>query len=253
MYDLQKAAFSKRISAFLFDIIIFSIVAVGFMLIIATVTGYDGQIEKYQAHYDRYAAEYGIDKDITTEEFDKLTKEEQDKYREVDRLFQNDPEVFRDYKLLINLTVLAVSIGLFLSFMVLEFAVPLFFGNGQTLGKKIFAVGVMRVDGVRITPPLVFVRGILGKYTVEVMVPLFIVFMMFIGLVGIIGLGVLAMMAVLEIALVIGTKTNSFIHDALSQTVTVDLPSQMIFESTEALIEYKKRIHAEEAQRAQYR
>ena len=253
MYDLQKASISKRLSAFLFDIIIFSIAAVGFIWMITSITNFGAQVEKYDAHYDRYAAEYGLDRDITQDEFLALPEEEQQRYRDVEELFKNDEVVFRDYQLVINLALLSVSVGLFLAFMLLEFAVPLFFGNGQTLGKKIFAVGVMRVDGVKVTAPIVFVRGILGKYTIETMVPLFLVFMSFMGMMGIMGLIVLVLLALFEVFLVIYTHTNSLIHDALSQTVTVDLASQMIFESTEEMIEYKKRIHASEVERAEYK
>ena len=39
------------------------------------------------------------------------------------------------------------------------------------------------------------------------------------------------------------------IHDKLAGTVTVDLASQMIFDSPEALLEYKKRLHAESTER----
>lgn len=252
MYDLQKAAITKRISAFLLDIIAFSIAAVGFILLITTVVGYDAQIEKYEAHYERYEQEYGIDRDITEEEFKSLTEEEQKKYEEAREKFKKDEAVFRDYQILINLTLISVSIGLFLAFMLLEFAVPLFLRNGQTLGKKVFAIGVMRVDGVRVSPAIVFIRGILGKYTIETMVPLSLGFMIVLGQMGIVGIAVLFLLLVLEIALLICTKTNSLIHDALSQTVTVDLASQMIFDTTEEMIEYKKRIHAEAVERAGY-
>ena len=256
MYDLQRASFFKRISAFLFDSIIFSIITVGLILIITTVTGYDGLVAEYEEHYDRYAAEYGIDGSMTKDEFNELTEEEKQKYwdteAKIEEALRGDAEVRRIEQLLMNLTLLSVSVGLFLSFLLLEFAVPLFFRNGQTFGKKIFGVGVMRIDGVKVTPPLVFVRGILGKYTIEVMVPLFIILMILVGAMGIVGFAVLVMLVVFEIALVIRTKTNSMIHDAISQTVTVDLASQMIFESTEELIEYKKRIHAADAERAEY-
>ena len=143
MYDIQRASISKRISAFLLDIIVFSIAAVGFILLITSITGYDAQVEKYEAHYIRYAEEYGIDRDITEEEFQALSAEEQQRYKDVEEMFKKDEAVFRDYQLLINLTLISVSIGLFLAFMLLEFAIPLFFGNGQTLGKKVFAIGVV--------------------------------------------------------------------------------------------------------------
>ena len=44
----------------------------------------------------------------------------------------------------------------------------------------------------------------------------------------------------------IATKTNSTIHDILAKTVVVDLSSQMIFDSEEAMIDYKTKLHAEQ-------
>ena len=40
------------------------------------------------------------------------------------------------------------------------------------------------------------------------------------------------------------TRTNSCIHDRLAMTVVVDMASQMIFETPEDLLEFKKKEHA---------
>ena len=39
------------------------------------------------------------------------------------------------------------------------------------------------------------------------------------------------------------------LHDLLAQTVAVDMASQLIFDSPEDLLEYKKRLHAEDAEK----
>ena len=57
--------------------------------------------------------------------------------------------------------------------------VPLKLGNGQTIGKKVFGIGVMRVDGVQLTTIQLFIRTILGKFTLETMIPVYIVLMIF--------------------------------------------------------------------------
>ena len=54
------------------------------------------------------------------------------------------------------------------------------------------------------------------------------------------------------IGLLIATPTHGVIHDFLAQTVTVDLPSQLIFNTEEALLEYKKKVAAEDAARKPY-
>ena len=63
------------------------------------------------------------------------------------------------------------TLSTLIAFLLLEFAVPLMLKNGQTLGKKIFGVAVVRVDGVKVSPVMVFARGILGKCTIGTLAP----------------------------------------------------------------------------------
>ena len=104
----------------------------------------------------------------------------------------------------------------------------------------------MREDGVKLTSVLLFTRAILGKYTVETMLPVFIVLSVYWGLMGIVGTVVLIGLLILQIILLVTTKERKVLHDMLAHTVTVDFASQMIFDTPEAMLEYKKRIHAEQ-------
>ena len=134
----------------------------------------------------------------------------------------------------------------------MEFVVPLLFKNGQTLGKKIFGLAVVRSNSVKATGPAMFIRAIIGKCTMETMVPICILIMIVSGKLGSIGLIVLALIAILQAAMMISTRTNSCIHDLISDTVVVDYASQRIFESNEELLEAKKKAHLEAAQSAKY-
>ena len=131
------------------------------------------------------------------------------------------------------------------AFVALEFAVPLLFKNGQTLGKKVFGVAVMREDCVKITPMILFVRAVLGKYTLETMIPVLVVVMIYWNIVGIFGTVLVLGLFITQIVLLISTRERRAIHDKLSHTVVVDYASQMIFNSPEELLSYKQRIHAE--------
>ena len=134
-----------------------------------------------------------------------------------------------------------------IAFLILEFIVPLLFKNGQTLGKKIFGIAVIRVDGVRIPTFQLFVRAVLGKYTIETMVPLFIIMLFLMGTLGIMGPIVILLLIVLQIVVMVVSKTNSPIHDLLAVTAVVDINTQMIFDSTAEMIEYKKKRAEQEA------
>ena len=111
----------------------------------------------------------------------------------------------------------------------------------------------MRYDSVKINNITLFVRTVLGKYTIETMVPILILIMIYFGQIGIVGTIIIGLLLILQIAMIASTKTNSAIHDMLANTVTVDMASQMIFDSPEALLEYKQRVHAEAVERAEYR
>ena len=138
------------------------------------------------------------------------------------------------------------------AFAVLEFIVPLIFKNGQTIGKKVFGIAVMRLDHVKVTAPFIFIRNILGKYTVETMIPIILIILIVFGLVGFMGPVIILLVLLTNIIMMIVTKTNSGIHDMLVSTVVVDMASQMIFDSPEALLEYKQKVHAEIVDKADY-
>ena len=265
IYDLQKASFLKRISAFLLDFILMVILVTGFMWLLSMATNYDQYSETLSAKKEEIQISYGIPAieeqyEVTVEKYASMTESERNSLPiEIQSTIENciedinsNHEILNAYSMVANLMLLMISLSLFFSHFILEFLIPLFFKNGQTVGKKIFSIAVMRVDGVKITSLILFIRSILGKYTVEVMIPVTILLMMFFGSGNLITLGVLFLILVFQLILLIFTRTNSTIHDILSSTVVVDLQSQMIFESLEAKEEYQLRIHNEEAQNAKY-
>ena len=67
-------------------------------------------------------------------------------------------------------------------------------------------------------------------------------------------MGTLVLLGILAVqgAMLVFNKKRQVIHDALATTVAVDLASQMIFPSREAMIAYKEKVHAEEVARAAY-
>lgn len=249
MYDFQKANMWKRISAALFDFIMLLTVIVAMALLLSFLIGYDGYMERMEAKYDEYEAKYGLSFDISAEDYNALSPEKKAVYDEANAAFGQDKEAIYLQTALFNNALIIVIFSILFAYLLLEFVLPLLLKNGQTLGKKIFGIGVMRVDGVRVTPILMFARAILGKCTVETLVPVLIVIMILFGIMGFFGTVVIMGLALLQIILVAVTRARTPIHDLLSQTVTVDFASQLIFDTPEELLAYKKRIHAEEVEK----
>jgi uncharacterized RDD family membrane protein YckC len=258
IYDLQKASMWKRISAFLCDIILFAIVAVGLALLLSTLLGIDAQQEKMVSICTQYAEEFGLNDFMTKEELDgalsitlteerynALTEEQQATFNQAcESLFKNE-EYLYSYGMVNQLILIVITFSILISILLLEFVVPLLFKNGQTVGKKVFGVAVMRMDGVKASPVILLVRALLGKYAVETMIPVFVFLSLMLGTASIVTLVLLVLLVVAQIALLIFTQANTPLHDMLAGTVAVDLASQLIFETPEELLEYKKKLHAD--------
>ncbi len=241
--SLQKANFWKRISAWLFDVLLTVMLAVGIAAAFSAVSNYDSYNDRLQACYTRYEQEHGIDLDITEEEYNLLSPEEKQKYIDADKAFGADPEVQELYHTIFTMTLTIVAVGLLGAHLIIYFIIPLCFKNGQTLGKKCFGLAVMRTNCVKITHFVLFVRSIIGLYTIETMVPVLLLTMIYFGVIGGVGTLTLLLLLGLQIGVMIATKTNSSIHDLLSDTVVVDMASQQIFDTEDQLIAYKQAEH----------
>ena len=251
-FDIQRADPWKRISAFLFDAVMIVMVAVGIAAILSLFLSYGEHYDTLSAAEQEYAEKYGIDLGIAPEEYEKLSEEEKQKYEAADAEFAKDERVIYAYNMLLNLSLIILTMSLLLAFVALELVVPIFFKHGRTLGKKIFGLAVMRTNGVKLGGQAHFIRSIIGKYTMETMVPVYILLMIIFGNLGAVGTVLLILILLLEIFTMCYTKTRSTIHDLVSDTVVVDMASQMIFESEEELIAYKTRIHEEEVSKKEY-
>lgn len=269
--DLQKAGMLKRFSAWILDAILLCVLAAGFFWAISGITGYDGHSAKLEEYYTQYETEFGITFDFLSYGVDALTEEERAAYNAMSETEQaayleaytktcheayqamiaNEDMVYT-YNMVLQLTILMLCLGIFLARLLLDFVVPLVFGNGQTVGKKIFSLAVMRTGSVRVSAVSMFIRTVLGKYAIETMVPVFIVTMWLLGIMGIGGTVIVAVLMLSQLILIITTPTNSMIHDKLADTVVVEMSSQMIFDSPEDKLAYQKQMAAETAERQTY-
>lgn len=247
--DLQKASLWKRMSAGLFDLILIAMLAVGMAALLSWAFGYNTHSQNLNEAYSRYETQYGAEFQIDQATFDAMTPEQQECYDTAYAALIADEEVIYLYNMVLNLTLLITTFSILITVLLLEFAVPLLLKNGQTLGKKIFGVALMRTDGVKVTPVQMFIRTVLGKFTVEIMIPVYVLMMVFFNTIGLIAVAILGAIAVGELLSLLLSKTNGLIHDSIAGTVAVDMASQMIFDSPEERVEYIKRLHAEQTAR----
>ena len=245
--SLQRAGMWKRISAFLFDAILLGILAVLFAFLLSSALGYDRYVDTLNRCYEAYGEQYGVDFQTPLSQYDSMTDEEKQQLEEAYRAVGQDEEAAYAYQMTIRLTILMVSLGILLACLIWEVLIPALLKDGQTLGKKIFSLGVMRSDGVRLGGVQLFVRSILGKYTVEIMIPVLVAMMLYFGSTGLPGTLLILGLAPVNGCLFLFTYAHTPIHDLLAGTVVVDLPSQRIFPTREDMIAFKERMAAEKA------
>ena len=254
--DVQKPNLWKRISAALLDLVLIFVAIEGLVLLFTSVFGYNSLVERRNEIEAKYISDYGIVRDMTEEELNAMPEDAQNAYKAkveaANKAYQSDEEVIWLFGQIMSLSLMISTLSILISFALLEFAVPLMLGNGQTLGKKVFGIGVMRVDGVKVQPIAVFARGILGKCTIGTLIPVYLVIMVFFGLMGMVGVVTFFGLFILQIALFIFTKYHTPIHDKFAQTVTVDMTTQVIYDSVEEMLESKKRAAAEAAEKSDY-
>lgn len=254
--DLQKASLWKRIAAGILDLILVAILATGFGWAISAISNYDSYNDRMEAKYSFYAQKYEINRNMTEEQFNAMPEAERKAYTArvdaADGEIRADKEAMYLYNMVVNLILIIVSGGILLAMILLEFVVPLLFGNGQTIGKKVFSLCLVRNDGVKLNGYQHFTRVILGKYAVETMIPVYVAVMLIMGQPNGILILFVAALLIAQCVIMIVTRNNCLLHDLMTGTVVVDYGSQKIFKSTEDLIAYQKMLAADRARRQTY-
>ena len=252
VFSLQKATIWKRTAAWLLDAILVCVLATGFAFLLSLALGYDNYNNALSDGYARYEAQYGVSFDISYEDLEALPEDAHQNWVAAYNALIQDPDVIYAYNMVINLTLLIVAVSILLSIVVWEFVIPLWLKNGQTVGKKAFGLCLIRNDGVQVNNLQLMTRALLGKYTLETMIPVFVLLTLYLGTGGGIGLMIVFALLVCQGICLCVSRNNGAIHDLLAGTVVVDLSSQLIFKSTDDLIAYQKRVAAEQAARQTY-
>lgn len=251
-HQLQKAAFWKRVAAWLLDAIMVCILTVGIAALLSMQLGYDSYSAAVDEAYLKYEQAYNIDFDITQEDYAAMSEAYRQRYDDACQALSQDQQAMRAYSMMLNLVLIIASVSILLAMVLWEFCLPLWLGHGQTLGKKAFGLCLIRQDGIRLSSLQLFARTVLGKCTVETLLPVYMILLSIWGIMAGAGAVILLALVIGQIACLALTRNNCAIHDLLAATVVVDKASQRIFNSTDDLIAYQKKIAAERAARADY-
>ena len=258
-FSIQKASFWKRISAYMIDTVLMIFLALALSLLTHTIFKVDENIEKVNAFKTQYAQDYGVDLELAQQDSSTIAKEDKAAYDENYQKFQAMNEaISKDKKAqaanadFVSSLLASFAISLFGSGLIVNVGVPILFNYGRTIGKRVFGLAVIRSNGVKMSSPIVFIRSIVGLYAMETMFPLIILMMIYFGMLGIIGTLILIGFAILQIGCLIATQNHQSIHDLLTDSVVVDMGSQIIYETNDDLIEAQKAAAAEKEASEEY-
>ncbi len=250
--QIHRASFWKRISAWLFDVILVAVIAVAVAFLVSTVVGYDTYSTAVDEAYQKYETEYGVEFDISADDYANLTDEERTVYDAAYKALVNDANAIHAYNMSVSLSIIITTAALLVVILLWEFAMPIIFGDGQTLGKKFFGICLTKSSGVKINNMQLLVRALLGKFTIEVMIPVYALLMLLWNSLNITVLIVVAIIAIVQLILFTANPNRPLIHDILAGTVVVDASTQRIFDSDDELLEYIKKQHADAVQNKPY-
>lgn len=252
MLAITKASVWKRIFAFLLDFILLTIVATGGALLVSAITGYTEKTQQLQEYYTEYEENFDVKFSITKDEYDALSEQDRAKYDIAYQALIDDQKVIKLFNLIITLTIMVTSFGILIAVILTEFVIPLIFKNGQTVGKKVFGLCLCTPDAVKISSLSLFIRTILGKFTLEIMIPVLVIIMIYFNTIGILGPIILALILIVQAVIFFARGRNQILHDIMANTIVVDMASTRIFDTNEEMIEYVKEKAAEQAAKEIY-
>ena len=251
-FDLQRANSLKRVSAWLLDAILLCIITTMMAWLLSAVLHYDSYVQQLDSRYAYYEETYGVCRDYTMDDVNAMTPEQRANLDAASKELSQDPVAIQAYQTIIYLVIAMVSLSLFLACVILEFIVPMLLGHGQTVGKKVFGLAVMQLNGVRVNGVCMFIRTVIGKFAIELIIPILMGLMLYFGSINTIGWLVVGVIVTAELFFIFSSPDRCPIHDKLANTITVDYASQKIFDTKEDLIAYQTKIAAEKAAEQDY-
>lgn len=114
-----------------------------------------------------------------------------------------------------------IASALFLAFLVSDVLVPLLLKNGETIGKKIFSLTLIRIDGRKVGTGTLILRSLTGKYLIETLPVLLLLVYAFFSYSTLCLLTAL-ILSILNISVTLLSKNQRALHDMIAKTVVIE-------------------------------
>ena len=243
IYIPKTPKVSKRIAAWIVDMILIIVVATGIAFLTSLIYGYDN----YNNIYNEKNIQYGIyveseSGDIEFNDKKYIFYSEIEGYSEQEyqkRVEERNKDVeFREaYAKLNTGQVIIATSGIVGSLLIFELILPICLKHGRTIGMRFFDIGYVTDEGIDVDFKTLLIRFLFGKLIVGALIPysglmlaiLIPTYYTFLGLVALIGV------PVLNILLLLLTPEKRGIHDYIAKCVPVDNACQIYFKTLEEL------------------
>jgi uncharacterized RDD family membrane protein YckC len=249
MLEFCKASPLKRLAALVIDLILLLAITLGVVAAMYSSMDYAKHEEQYEISCQKYSEQFGVDLTASRTEQSELSDEEIAKYTKAWEAFNADETAMNAVKSMLGINLLSLAVGFFAAYLILELLLPLIFGNGQTIGKKILGLCVMHKYHVRVGTAQMIFRTILGKYFIETLIPVVMFQLRNYGALGTTASLVLAGIAMTQGFFVLMSQANCGIHDKLFKTVVADFNEQYIFDTLDERIDFEEAYEEELAKR----
>lgn len=214
-----KTILPKRLLAWFIDTTLMVTLILAFALLFSSMMQTDSYGETFEERYAHYEGLYGVDFDISEEQYNALSEEELARYNEAYSALTSDPEVSEVYNRLYRRALTGIELSFLLSYLIIDFLLPLLFKNGQTIGKRLLGLAVTRRDGSQVSTITLLSRTVLGKFVLEALIPVMVVFSFFFSSIGLIS--ILFVAAILIANIVLLFKKGTQLHDLMADTMVV--------------------------------
>ena len=166
--------------------------------------------------------DYTIKDDASLNELKTFLEKE---YNEALRLFNNYDDKYMDLARDITMYSVAIMIGaLIISTIILYLIIPLFMKNGETLGKKLFSIGLASAkDGFKVKRSQIIIR--------------FLVFLLLELLLSVFTFG---LPLIISFSMLVFNKNGYSLHDYLAATVCIDRKNTIIYKDYDEFINHER-------------
>lgn len=224
----------NRAAAFILDFVLLLVLFTGILYIVSKIANFDNHYSILQEEYKKVG--YLIfNPEVNDYVF---IKPDNPNYDNVIELINANELLLKELSFVNRFSVNAPLISIAISTFILEFIVPLFMKNGQTIGMKFFKIALISNNNLAITSTQLFARCLIGKIAILGVVPVLAILYIFLNAGGgLFGSIILLVIVIIQLVMIIKNKNHEGIQDKIAQVYPVNFAETVIYKTLKELEE----------------